>query len=57
MISIKINAEGIFEPEQINCYCRILKSNDKKDFGRKVLFRVDSKFRCWLSKAFTVEAN
>ncbi|MCC5916426.1 MAG: hypothetical protein JJU02_03770 [Cryomorphaceae bacterium] len=53
IISIKIDAEGIFEPEQV----RIQKSTDKEDFGRKGFFRVDSKFRCWLSKAFTVEAN
>ncbi|MCC5918122.1 MAG: hypothetical protein JJU02_12455 [Cryomorphaceae bacterium] len=37
MISIKI--EGIFEPEQV----RIQKSIDKEDFGRKELFRADSK--------------
>ncbi|MCC5916908.1 MAG: hypothetical protein JJU02_06220 [Cryomorphaceae bacterium] len=37
MISIKI--EGIFEPEQV----RIRKSIDKEDFGRRGLFRADSK--------------
>ncbi|MCC5918641.1 MAG: hypothetical protein JJU02_15065 [Cryomorphaceae bacterium] len=38
MISIKIDAEWIFEPEQV----RIQKSTDKEDFGRKGLFRADS---------------
>ncbi|MCC5917250.1 MAG: hypothetical protein JJU02_07965 [Cryomorphaceae bacterium] len=38
MISIKIDAEGIFEPEQV----RIQKSTDKEDFGGKGLFRADS---------------
>ncbi|MCC5916881.1 MAG: hypothetical protein JJU02_06085 [Cryomorphaceae bacterium] len=37
MISIKIDAEEIFEPEQV----RIQKSIDKEDFGRKELFRAD----------------
>ncbi|MCC5916784.1 MAG: hypothetical protein JJU02_05590 [Cryomorphaceae bacterium] len=37
IISIKI--EGIFEPEQV----RIQKSTDKEDFGRKGLFRVNSR--------------
>ncbi|MCC5916488.1 MAG: hypothetical protein JJU02_04085 [Cryomorphaceae bacterium] len=39
MISIKIDAEGIFEPEQV----RIQKSIDKEYFGRKRLFRADSR--------------
>ncbi|MCC5916699.1 MAG: hypothetical protein JJU02_05165 [Cryomorphaceae bacterium] len=40
MISIKIDADGIFEPEQV----RIRKSIDKEDFGRKGLLRADSFF-------------
>ncbi|MCC5918681.1 MAG: hypothetical protein JJU02_15270 [Cryomorphaceae bacterium] len=37
MVSLKIDAEGIFEPEQV----RIQKSTDKEDFGGKGLFRAD----------------
>ncbi|MCC5917001.1 MAG: hypothetical protein JJU02_06700 [Cryomorphaceae bacterium] len=39
IISIKIDAKGIFIPEQV----RIQKSIDKEDFGRKGLFGADSK--------------
>ncbi|MCC5917318.1 MAG: hypothetical protein JJU02_08310 [Cryomorphaceae bacterium] len=41
MISIKIDAKGIFEPEQV----RIQKPTDKEDFGRKGLFRAVSKIK------------
>ncbi|MCC5915991.1 MAG: hypothetical protein JJU02_01555 [Cryomorphaceae bacterium] len=44
MISFKIDAEGIFETEQV----RIRKSTDKEDFGRKGLFRADSWFYSFL---------
>ncbi|MCC5916381.1 MAG: hypothetical protein JJU02_03545 [Cryomorphaceae bacterium] len=40
MILIKIDAVGIFEPEQV----RIQRSTDKEDFGRKGLFGADSRF-------------
>ncbi|MCC5917922.1 MAG: hypothetical protein JJU02_11420 [Cryomorphaceae bacterium] len=43
MISIKIDAEGIIEPEQV----RIQKSTDKEDFGIKGLFRADSGIEWW----------
>ncbi|MCC5918210.1 MAG: hypothetical protein JJU02_12900 [Cryomorphaceae bacterium] len=45
MISIKIDAEGIFEPEQV----RIQITTNKEDFSRKGLFGADPKFSVTLS--------